>query len=266
MQLRIGTCGWSFDAWRGPFYPAEDTDQLAFYATRFAAVEIDSTWYHMPSESTVKSWYARTPADFIFCPKLPGEITHEKLLRDCETPVARFTEVIAGLREKLGCVLVQLSPKFPAGEFPRLESFLRALPQTIRYAVEFRHKSWADHPEALELLKELKMAAAMADHPWYPRMEHVTCDFAYLRLLGRRDVFPDYSKVYLPRDPKIAEWAQMLRLLDDGVSRAYVFVNNQFEGHSPATVRKLIALLDADLDIPLPEPPRNEDAQPRLFE
>ncbi len=77
---------------------------------------------------------------------------------------------------------------------------------------------------------------------------------------------PDYSKVYLPRDAKIVGWAEVLRSLDGGVARAYAFVNNRFESHSPATVRKLIALLDADLDTPLPEPPRNEDAQRRLFE
>jgi len=266
MQIRIGTCGWSFDDWRGPFYPPGDTDQLVHYATQFSAVEVDSTWYHMPSERNVDSWYRRTPDDFTFCPKMTGEITHENMLEKSDHLAVQFVDTVARMGEKLGCAVVQLSPRFKVERFDALSAFLRNLPTTTRYAVEFRHKSWEDHAEALGLLRELNMGCVMADHPWYPRMPHATSDFAYIRLLGRRDVFPDYAKVYLPRDSAIAEWAETLRALSSDLERAYVFVNNQFEGHSPATVRKLVALLDEDLEVIVPEPPPNEDAQQRLFD
>ena len=114
MHLRVGTCGWSFQDWRGPFYPSGTQDELAHYATQFSAVEIDSTWYHIPSEKTVGSWHRRTPDDFLFCPKMPGEITHEKLLEDVEDLTTQFLETISHLNEKLDCILVQQpSPAAP---------------------------------------------------------------------------------------------------------------------------------------------------------
>ena len=255
MDLRVGTCGWAFEDWRGPFYPPR-TDELAFYAARFRAVEIDSTWYRIPTARTVESWRRRSlggapaPQGFLFCPKLPGEITHDRLLEGSADLVAQFLEVIALLGDRLGPILVQLSPHFDAGRLPVLAGFLRALPTDFRYAVEFRHRSWIGHEDVLALLAELGMAVAMADHPRYPRMEHVTADFAYLRLLGQRGVFPDYARTHSPRDEELAAWAGVLQDLPAAVTQAFVFINNQFEGHSPETVRKLLQLLGEDL----PEP------------
>ena len=249
MDLRVGTCGWAFEDWRGPFYPP-GADELAFYAARFRAVEIDSTWYRIPSTRTVESWRRRSPDGFLFCPKLPGEITHDNLLEASADLVAQFLETIALLGDRLGPILVQLSPQFDAGRFPLLDGFLRALPADLRYAVEFRHRSWIGHEGALGLLSELAMAVAMADHPRYPRMEHVTTDFAYVRLLGRRGVFPDYAQTHHPRDDELAAWASVLEDLPATVTQAFVFINNQFEGHSPESARKLLQLLGEDL----PEP------------
>jgi uncharacterized protein YecE (DUF72 family) len=243
MELRLGTCGWSYPDWKGIFYPAGTKDELAFYASRFNAVEIDSTWYRIPSARTVASWYRRTPDGFLFCPKLPGEITHERMLEGAKDVVAAFLDVIAGLREKLGPILVQLHPSFTAEEMPKLEAFLRGLPQEFRYVVEFRHRSWPKEPRALSLLRELRMGLAMAHHPWYPRFQEATTDFAYLRLLGRRGVFPDFSRVHQPRDDALREWAGVLLSMRSLVGRAYVFANNQFEGYSPSTIERLRAMV-----------------------
>jgi uncharacterized protein YecE (DUF72 family) len=239
MELRLGTCGWSYADWKGTFYPAGTKDELACYATRFDAVEIDSTWYHIPSARTVDSWSRRTPEGFVFCPKLPGEITHEKLLEGTDELVSTFMSIISRLGAKLGPALVQLAPSFTAEEMPKLEGFLRGLPQGFRYVVEFRHRSWLAKPEARQLLRSLDIGLAMAHHPWYPQFREATTDFAYLRLLGRHGAFPDFSQVHEPRDDAIAEWAGVLKVLAAEVDRSYVFVNNQFEGHSPATLGRL---------------------------
>jgi len=243
MNVRAGTCGWSFDDWAGAFYPKGTGDQLAFYATQFDAVEIDSTWYRVPAERTVRSWYDRTPDGFTFCPKMPGQVTHANLLLDSDDLVALFLANISHLREKLGPIVVQLAPKFTAREIGTLEAFLRALPTGHRYALEFRHRSWLHQPDALSVLTSLNIAVVVADHPWYPRLEHVTTDVAYVRLLGRRNVFPDFSRVHRERDESLATWANLLQGLGEMPREAFVFANNQFEGHSPESVRRLLRLI-----------------------
>lgn len=245
METRLGTCGWSFPDWKGAFYPPGTRNELAYYASRFDAVEINSTYYRIPSAKSVDAWRERTPQGFLFCPKLPGEVTHEKMLEGADDQVAAFTDVISRLGDKLGPILVQLHPSFGHDQRPKLEAFLSRLPAGFRYAVEFRHRSWADQPDALELLRSLNMGLAMAYHPWYARLREVTSDFAYLRLLGRRHVFPDFGRVHRPQDGVLSEWADFLGSLPAQVTRAFVFVNNQFEGHSPATVGRLRTLLRA---------------------
>lgn len=118
METRVGTCGWSFEHWRGPFYPPGTKDELVYYAGQFNAVEIDSTWYRIPSRKTAESWRRRTPEGFIFCPKLPGEVTHEKLLEDSEDLVRTFVETMSLLQGRLGGILVQLSPQVHRRELP----------------------------------------------------------------------------------------------------------------------------------------------------
>ncbi|MGD0114364.1 MAG: DUF72 domain-containing protein [Armatimonadota bacterium] len=243
MEFRLGTCGWSFSDWKGTFYPSGTKDELAYYASQFDTVEIDSTYYRIPTAKAVGGWRARTPPGFLFCPKLPGEITHEKLLEGADDLVASFIDVISRLSDKLGPILIQLHPSFGHDQLLKLEAFLSRLPTGLRYAVEFRHRSWADRSDALELLRSLNMGLAMAHHPWYARIREATADFAYLRLLGRRNVFPDFGRLHRPHDEALADWAQCLTAIASRVARAYVFVNNQFEGHSPATIARLRALL-----------------------
>jgi len=239
MEIRLGTCGWSFRDWKGTFYPSGTKDELAYYASKFEAVEIDSTWYRTPSATTVDAWHRRTPEGFLFCPKLPGEITHEKMLEGTEDLVARFIDVISRLGDNLGPILVQLHPSFGHDQLPKLGAFLSRLPVGFRYAVEFRHRSWADQSDALELLRSLNIGLAMAHHPWYARIREATTDFAYLRLLGRRDVFPDFGRIHRSQEEALSEWARFLNSFPSQVTRSFVFVNNQFEGHSPATVQRL---------------------------
>lgn len=243
MEFRLGTCGWSFDDWKGPFYPAGCKDQLAYYAEQFDSVEIDSTWYHIPSRKVVESWYRRTPDAFRFSAKMPGEVTHERRFREAETVAAAFLSNIAGLEEKLAVILVQFSPRIQAGELTVVEDFLRGLPRDFDYAVEPRHKSWLQEPRLLELLRELDMAIVQADHAYYPFFDATTAGHAYVRLLGRHGAHPDVSRIHHRRDEDVRQWAERLTSLPDSIKRVFVYVNNQFEGHSPATVRKVRELL-----------------------
>jgi uncharacterized protein YecE (DUF72 family) len=178
METRLGTCGWSFPDWKGTFYPSGTRDELAYCASRFDSVEIDSTYYRIPSARSVDAWRERTPPGFLFCPKLPGEITHERMLEGADEQVAAFAEVIPRLGDKLGPILVQLHPTFARDQLSRLETFLSRVPAGFRYAVESRHRSWLDQPDALQLLRSLSMGLAMAHHPWYARLREATTDLA----------------------------------------------------------------------------------------
>lgn len=262
MRIYLGTCGWAFDDWKGSFYPEGTKDELAYYATHFSAVEIDSTWYRIPSRHTVESWRQRTPSGFVFCPKLPGEITHQRLLQDVAEITEEFLRVMSGLGDRLGPILVQLAPDFAADAMDRLEPFLRGLNSDFRYAVEFRHESWLQEPRAPRLLRELGIAVTMAHHPYYPRIEVATCDFTYIRLLGRRNVFPNFARRHVERSRDLAHWAYILSKLRGSVEEAYVFVNNQFEGHSPDTAQRLKEMLGDEV---VPASGTAGDPNVRLF-
>ncbi len=243
MKWRLGTCGWSYEDWKGSFYPPGCRDPLAYYAEHFDSLEIDSTWYHSPSRRVVAGWRDRTPEGFRFAAKMPREITHERHFQDCETTAAAFLHSIEALGEKLAVVLVQFSPRIRANELGRIEGFLRGLPGEFRFAVEPRHRSWLTEPRLPGLLSELNMALVMADHDYYPRFDAVTADIAYVRLLGRHGALPDATRAHAPRDEDLFAWAERLKQLPPKVQCVYLYANNQFEGHSPCTIRKVRELL-----------------------
>ncbi|MBE3074666.1 MAG: DUF72 domain-containing protein [Actinobacteria bacterium] len=143
-QIHIGTQGWNYDAWVGPFYPegTRPSDFLTVYARAFDSVEVDSTFYAAPAPTTIRSWYERTPAGFVFTLKLPQEITHEQRLRDHTGASESFFERARGLGDKLGPILVQMGPDFQPGELPALVDFIGHVPANLRIAIEFRHRGW----------------------------------------------------------------------------------------------------------------------------
>ena len=143
-EIRLGTQGWNYDAWVGPFYPSGTRagDYLSVYARAFSTVEVDSTFYAVPAAKTVRGWAERTPDDFRFALKLPQEITHENRLRDSADLAALFFDRARELGPKLGSVLVQLSPDFAPTELPALAAFLPLIPRDVRVAIEFRQRAW----------------------------------------------------------------------------------------------------------------------------
>lgn len=245
--LYLGTSGWSYEDWVGPFYPAGTAKQeyLSFYVTRFNAVEIDSTFYATPSASLVRRWRELAPAGFRYCPKLVKTITHDKVLVDCEDELASFVGRMAELDAALGPILIQFPYSFKRHEqWETLERFLGRLPEGFRFALEVRHKSWLD--EAFyDLLREHGVALCLIDHPWMPWMEETTTDFTYIRWLGDRKAIPDdFSHVRIDRAERIARWAELVERVLARDQTVYGFFNNHYAGHSPANVEQLLTLLE----------------------
>ncbi len=249
-NVRIGTQGWNYDAWVGPFYPegSRAADFLALYARAFNTVEVDSTFYAIPAEKTVMGWAERTPDDFVFALKLPQEITHERRLRESRDLLAQFFERARLLGPKLGPVLVQLGPDFGPAELPALAAFLPLLPADVRVAIEFRDRGWI-HEGILALLAEHEVALTLTDARWIPRRtmlslaERPTGRFSYIRWMGPNRELVDYSRIQVDRSRELEQWAALIQPLAQQVAEVFGYVNNHFAGHSPQSARELQRLL-----------------------
>ena len=248
--LRIGTQGWNYDAWVGPFYPVgtRPADYLGVYARAFDTVEVDSTFYAVPAARTVRGWYDRTPAAFTFALKLPQEITHERRLRDADDIALPFFDRARELREKLGIVLIQLGPDFGPVELPALAKLLPTLPRDIRFSVEFRQRGWIQDG-VLALLAEHGVGVTLTDARWLPRKQmlalatRVSTPFLYVRWMGANRDIVDYSRIQIDRTAELEAWAAALWPLVARKVSVYGYVNNHFAGHSPQSARELQRLL-----------------------
>ena len=249
-RIRIGTQGWNYDAWVGPFYPSgtRAADYLTIYARAFDTVEVDSTFYAVPPAKTVRGWYDRTPDNFVFALKLPQEITHERRLRDADDVAELFYDRARELGQKLGPVLIQLGPDFGPVELPALARMLPKLPDDIRFSVEFRQRGWITDG-VLALLAEHNVGLTLTDARWIPRKQMLglatrpTTSFLYVRWMGANRDIVDYSRIQIDRMGELEQWAGVLWPLTlKGVS-VYGYVNNHFAGHSPESARELQRML-----------------------
>jgi uncharacterized protein YecE (DUF72 family) len=239
-ELYLGTQGWSYKDWVGPFYRdgTQSRDYLAHYTRSFNAVELDTTFYGTPTASRVEGWNNATPDEFRFTAKVPRSITHDRHLVDAGDEMAAFLEVMSALGPKLGAILVQLPPDFSADERPQLQAFLTALPHGFSYAVEFRHRSWLTE-ETVSLLADLGMAWTCIDLSFMPKSIAVTADFMYVRWLGNRREIQQMDRVQIDRRPDLDAWVERIEAELRRVERIFGFVNNHYSGHSPADVRYL---------------------------
>ncbi len=242
MKIHIGTMGWSYDFWIGNFYPAEAKNLLAEYAKNFDTVEIDNTFYRIPSMDAVKNWKEEVPENFIFAAKLPRKITHIKMLQDCGEELAVFEEHMSLLGDKLGPLLIQLPPSFKPEKFEILKDFLADLPEG-RFAVEVKNKKWLDE-KFYSLLRDNGVALALIDHPWMPPMSTITADFTYIRWEGDRNKIKGIlGKVERDRNKGLQEWAMKIRaFLDDSVE-IFGYFSKFYSGYSPGDVRILLDML-----------------------
>ena len=253
-RISLGTSGWSYADWIGPLYPPGTTtsNYLAVYARSLRSVEIDSTFYRVPSAAMLHSWRTRTPEGFVFAAKVPRSITHDAAPGGPMEDLTAFIDGMRTLGEKCGPLLFQFPPSFSSdadsGEW--LESLLEQLPPDLRFAVEVRHRSWL-RPAFFDLLRRYNIALAQVDLPFMPRDTPTTADWAYIRWLGdRQAIQEDFSSVRLDRREDLEWWAgQIAPMLRRGMA-VYGYANNHYQGYAPATIQRIQQLLGLEVDTP----------------
>lgn len=218
MKLLVGTSGYSYKEWKGIFYPEDlpASEMLAHYSSKLPTVEINNTFYRMPSSKVLTQWSEQVPEGFVFVLKASRRITHQHRLKDADDSVAYLLETSASLGEKLGPILFQLPP-FLKKDTSRLEGFLKILPRESKFALEFRHESWFDE-EVYDLLRSRNVALCLSDGETVEQTElHPTADWGYLRL--RRENYPQDELVRWAEKIKGCPWEE-----------AFVFFKHEEEG------------------------------------
>ncbi len=249
----VGTSGWAYPGWRGIFYPRglRQSEWLGHYARFFDTVEVNASFYRLPSEKLVAGWCARTPEGFRFAVKAWRAITHYRRLADCEDLLAGFFARIARFGDRLGPVLFQLPPRFPADP-GRLARFLGLLPKGHRYAFEFRDPSW--HGEAVyRLLREAGAAFCPFDLAGLVGPRVITADFVYVRLHGHER---RYGGAY--GETLLADWARWLGdRLGEGREVWLYFDNTDEAAHAvfdAMRLKRILGLSMPDTAAPLTNP------------
>jgi len=240
-SVHIGTSGWHYGHWDGPFYPdgMAKKDYLSYYARHFHTAEVNNTFYQVPPTKTFEHWKKTVPLHFLFAVKASRYITHMKKLKDPEKPVSKFLKRVEVLGDKLGPVLFQLPPRWRVNA-ERLETFLEILPSGFRYAFEFRDPSWF-HPRVLELLKEKKAAFCIYDFDRHQSPKEVTAEFVYIRLHGPEG---PYKGKY--DSTALSGWAGAISSWARGKREIYCYFDNDQSGYAPQDAQALNQMLAKD--------------------
>ena len=235
MKIHVGTSGYGYKEWKGRFYPAKISpkEMLRFYSGRLGTVEINNTFYHMPTEAVLSSWAEQVPGDFVFALKAPQVITHLKRLRDVGEETEYLFRTLSVLGGKLGAVLFQFPESFRADR-RTLQDFLTLIPDHISCAFEFRSKAWLEE-EILDLLRKRGHSLCIADTDENPADEIIkTASWGYLRL--RR---PDYTEEELSR------W--LARIRSQKWQRTFVFFKHEDEAQGPEMAMRFRELSEKKL-------------------
>lgn len=241
-SLILGTSGWSYDEWVGPFYD-DKKGMFSQYAEVFLTSEINSTFYSYPKKEVIRGLYRISPKEFIFAAKLPRLITHEKMLnldKGVRDDVDKFLEIMHLLGEKLGPILIQLPPSFKYSEFEALERFFEALPEDHQWTVEFRHTSWMKE-ETWQMLEEHNVSYTIVDEPLLPPETHLTADFAYFRWHGR-GIRPWYDYDYSLEE--LGAWMPRVKNVMAKVDTIYGYFNNHFKANAVKNAVEMLSMLD----------------------
>jgi uncharacterized protein YecE (DUF72 family) len=237
-HVYIGTSGWSYKGWDKHFYPADwpKRRQFEFYATQFATVEINATFYRLPSLSMVKGWRDKAPRGFVFAVKGSRFITHMKKLTNLDGALTKYFLRIKPLQERIGVVLWQLPP-FLKKDAERLERFLRKLPKRYCHAVEFRHPSWIDD-EVLGILREHDTAHASVSSLGMPMNLTVTANVVYVRFHGlKHGAAHDYTR------GELEPWAEHIRKQARDDKTVFAYFNNDLNVRAPANAKLLMEMV-----------------------
>jgi uncharacterized protein YecE (DUF72 family) len=238
-EIRIGTSGYHYQYWKGPFYPAKTSasKMLEFYTRHFDTVELNNSFYRLPTESAFDDWRNSTPPNFLFAVKASRFLTHIKKLKDPESALDNLLPRVEHLGDKLGPILFQLPPRWQINH-ERLEVLLKALPHAFRYVFEFRDPSWIK-PEIDKLLEKFRAAFCIYELAGYHSPLTVTTDFAYVRLHGpeRGKYQGSYSEDRLRRwSDQISNWARTLKAV-------YIYFDNDQAGFAAQNALTLKQML-----------------------
>jgi len=235
-MIWIGTSGYNYPEWKGSFYPSDLTaaKMLPYYAARFPTVEINYTFYRMPTEKLVGGWAAQTPSPYRLTLKAPRRITHDNRLKNTASLVASFCQVAGTLEGKLGALLFQLPPNLKK-DLALFDAFLAAFPPKVCAAFEFRHTSWLDE-EIFGRLAARNLALCVADSEKLSTPVRMTADYGYFRL---RD--EGYQR------DDIARWAATIAEATATCRDVFVYFKHEEQGKGPELAHLLMELLAANL-------------------
>ncbi len=253
-NILVGTSGWGYDEWVGPFYPKslKKEEFLSYYSKIFYTNEINTTFYNIPSRWVVQSWVKKTPENFLFSAKLPKTITHKSKL-DCDKCLHEldyFLEVMTPMisANKLLAFLIQLPPSFKRDEhFGNLKEFIENWPrdpsrESYHLVVEFRHESWMDVDVFNYLMNNNLTYCAVIEPLLPPRMDVTNSKFAYIRFHGYgKKIWFDY----LFKEEEIKKWALSVKEVINNVDKVGIYFNNHFSGY--ATKNSLMMMRELDL-------------------
>ncbi len=234
----VGTSGWHYDHWRGLFYPEKlpKSEWLRFYAGHFTTVELNNSFYRLPSETAFINWRDSSSNGFVFAVKVSRFITHIKRLRDVEEPLHNFLVRAALLEDKLGPLLYQLPPNMKRND-DTLEAFLAILPAQYHHVLEFRNESWLDEG-VFEILRRYNVGLCVFDMPELTCPLVTTSDFAYIRFHGSASL---YSSSY--SDGELTDWAKCIAASGQNMAKIYIYFNNDAEAYAvrnALTIRQML--------------------------
>jgi uncharacterized protein YecE (DUF72 family) len=239
-EMRIGTSGWHYASWRGPFYPESmKKDFLPFYRQHFDTAEINASFYRLPKQSVVECWRDTSPENFVFAWKASRFITHMKKLKDVEDSMALVHERMSHLGSKMGPVLYQLPPSLKIDR-ERLADFFKLLPPGTRSTLEFRHPSWYE-PAIFELLADHDVSLCISDHAAAPAPWVRTASFVYVRGHGPSGHYwGSYS------EDAFENWAAHLRQWRNEGRDVYCYFDNDIGCEAPRDAKRLMKRLEVE--------------------
>jgi uncharacterized protein YecE (DUF72 family) len=255
VALNIGCSGWSYEGWNGYFYPKdlENKDYLSYYSKFFRFVEVDSSYYHIPSRSTVRDWKEKTPADFKFSLKFPKIITHERKLEDVIKPLSALFYSLEPLIDKTLTLLIQLPPFLSEKRgFTSLQDMLQHLDKRFRYSLEVRHSSWFND-NVYEFLSENNISLVWSVRDKLKSPSVITSDQVYIRFIGDRSISEkDFGKTVKDRRNEMLEYVKKVRDTqseNSNIQDILIAFNNHFAGFGPQSVNDFLKLMNmAEVD------------------
>jgi uncharacterized protein YecE (DUF72 family) len=250
LKLNIGCSGWSYEGWKGNFYPKnlENIDYLPYYSKFFKFVEVDSTYYHIPSRSTVRGWKDKTPEDFKFSLKFPKIITHDRKLEDVAKPLSILFYSLEPLVEKTLTLLIQLPPFLSEKKgFNAFQDMIHHLDKRFRYSLEVRHNSWFTD-DVYDFLRDHDMSLVWSVRDELESPSVITSNQVYIRFIGDRSISEmDFGKIVKDRRKEMLEYAKKVsetQVENSSIRDVLIAFNNHFAGFGPQSANDFLKLMN----------------------